>query len=74
MVGGVEKWEDRKYFNFPYFCLVETKKVKRWKKISLYKFNYIPLLKNDTQLKKKSDKQVKKKINHPNLLKTKNHV
>ena len=43
-------------------------------KISLYKFNYIPLLKNDTQLKQKSDKQVKKKINHPNLLKTKNHV
>ena len=44
------------------------------KKISLYKFNYIPLLKNDTQLKQKSDKQVKKKkINHPNLLKTKNH-
>ena len=31
------------------------------KKISLYKFNYIPLLKNDTQLKQKSDKQVKKK-------------
>ena len=33
-------------------------------KASLYKFTYIPLLKNDSQLKqkKKSDKQLKKKI------------
>ena len=26
-------------------------------KVSLYKFNHIPLLKNDDQLKQKSDKQ-----------------
>ena len=35
--------------------------------MSLYKFTHIPLLKNDAQLKQKSDKQ--KKCNHPNLLK-----
>ena len=28
LVEGVEKWEDRKNFNFPYFCLVESEKVK----------------------------------------------
>ena len=36
------------------------------------------LLKNDTQLKQKSDKQQqkkkKKKISHPNLIKNKNYV
>ena len=31
------------------------------KKMSLYKFTYISLLKNDTQLKQKTDKQAKKK-------------
>ena len=35
--------------------------------MSFYKFTHIPLLKNDAQLKQKSDKQ--KKCNHPNLLK-----
>ena len=30
------------------------------KKMSLYKFTHIPLLKNDAQLKQKSDKQPKK--------------
>ena len=37
---------------------------------------HIPLLKNEAQLKQKSDKQPKKKkkINHQNLLKNKNHV
>ena len=44
------------------------------KKVSLYKFTYIPLLINDTQLKQKSDKQPKKISNHLNLLKNKNHV
>ena len=29
-------------------------------KVSLYKFTYIPLLKNDAQLKQKNDKQPKK--------------
>ena len=32
-------------------------------KVSLYKFTYTPLLKNDDQLKQKSDTQKKK--NHP---------
>ena len=47
------------------------------KKVSLYKFTHIPLLKNDDQLKQKSDKQPhqkKKKKQSPNLLKNKNHV
>ena len=30
-------------------------------KMNLFKFTHIPLLKNDTQLKQKSDKQLKKK-------------
>ena len=36
-------------------------------KVSLYKFTDTPLLKNDDQLKEKSDKQLlkKKKSNHP---------
>ena len=29
--GRMEKWEDRKDFNFPHFCLVESEKVDRWK-------------------------------------------
>ena len=38
MVGGVEKWDDRKLqndkkkINFSPFCLVGSKKVKGWKK------------------------------------------
>ena len=43
-------------------------------KMSLYKFTHTPLLKNDDQLKQKSDKQPKKKKQSPNLLKNKNHV
>ena len=36
---------------------------------------HIPFLKNEAKLKQKSDKQPKKKkINHLNLLKNKNHV
>ena len=48
----------------------------RMEKVSLYKFTHIPLLKNDGQLKQKSDKQPKKKKKKqsPNLLKNKNHV
>ena len=38
--------------------------------MNLYKFTHMPLLKNDSQLKKKSDKQPKKKKKQsPNLLK-----
>ena len=33
-------------------------------KVSLYKFTYTPLLKNDDQLKQKSDTKKKKKITH----------
>ena len=39
-------------------------------KVSLYKFTHILLLKNDGQLKQKSDQKKKS----PNLLKNKNHV
>ena len=39
-------------------------KVEEWKKVSLYKFIHILLLKNDVKLKQKSDKQPKKR-NHP---------
>ena len=61
LVGGVKKWNNRKYFNFFPFCLVGSEKVEGWIKMSLYKFTHIPLLKNDAQLKQKSDKQPKKK-------------
>ena len=53
----MEKWENRKDFNFSHFCLVRSEKV------SLYKFTHILLLKNDGQLKQINDKQPKK--NHP---------
>ena len=44
-------------------------------KMSLYKFTYMSLLKNDAQLKqKKWQTSKKKKKNHINLLKSKNHV
>ena len=32
LVGGVEKWEDRKDFNFSPLCLVVSEKVEGWKK------------------------------------------
>ena len=32
LVGGVEKWEDKKYFNFSHFCLDRSTKVGGWKK------------------------------------------
>ena len=41
------------------------------KKVSLYKFTYITLLKNDAQFETKKCR--KKKTDHPNLLKYKNH-
>ena len=59
----IEKLENRKDFNF-FFFLVVSGKVEVWKKVSLYKFTHIPLLKNDVKLKQKSDKQPKKR-NHP---------
>ena len=61
LVRWVEKWEDRKDFNFPLFCVGWEWKSWGIKKVSLYKFTYIPLLKNDAQLKqKKNDKQAQK--------------
>ena len=30
--GRIEKWEDRKYFNFSHFCLIGSEKVEGWKK------------------------------------------
>ena len=42
-------------------------------KVSLYKFTYTPLLKNDGQLKQKVTNNPKKKQS-PNLLKKKNHI
>jgi len=61
--------------------LVGRGKVERLKKMSLYKFAHMPLLKNNVQLKQNSDKQPKKivtnnqkKSNHLNLLKKKNHI
>ena len=67
MVRGVEKWNNKKYFNFLPFCLIGSEKVKEWIKMSLYKFTHISLLKYDAQLKQKSDKQPKKKKKHLNL-------
>ena len=47
--------------------------------MNLYKFTHISLLKNDAQLKQKSDKQPKKKKQSPifikkKFVKKKNHV
>ena len=56
----MEKWEDRKDFNFFPFYLVGNGKSGEMEKVSLYKFTHTPLLKNDDQLKQKSDKQPKK--------------
>ena len=47
----MEKWEDRKDFNFFPFYLVGNGKSGEMEKVSLYKFTHTPLLKNDGQLK-----------------------
>ena len=65
LVGGVEKWNDKKDFNFSSFCLWKNREIK---KMSLYKFYSLHLLKNDTQLKQKSDKQ-QIKIQSPKFIK-----
>ena len=66
----MKKQEDRKYFNFSHLFGWEWKS-EGMEKLSLYKFTHIPLLKNDGQLKPKSDP---KKKQLPNLLKNKNQV
>ena len=73
MLGGVEKWDDRKWwdngkdFNFPSFCLVGGEKVKGKKKWVC--INYIPLLKNNAQLKQKSNKKPRKNKQSPKFIK-----
>ena len=57
---GIKKLENRRDFNFSYLHLVGSGKVERLKKMSLYKFAHMPLLKNNVQLKQNSDKQPKK--------------
>ena len=67
MVGQMKKWEDKKLwedgkvgelkrFYFLSFLFGWKWKNGEMKKISLNKFTHIPLLNNDTKLKKKSDK------------------
>ena len=52
----MEKWVDRKYFNFFHFVWLGVEKG-GMEKMSLNKFTHIPLLNNDTKLKqKKNDK------------------
>ena len=72
----MKKWEDKKDFIFSHFCLVESRKVEAWKKMSLNKFTHILLLKNYAKLKKNvtNNHTHKKKSNHPNLLKNKNNI
>ena len=55
----MEKWEDRKILTFLIF---DWPGVKKWmiEKMSLYKFTHIPLLKNNAQLKQKSENNQKK--------------
>ena len=58
LVGEVEKWEERKYFNFSLFCLVKSEKVEGWKKwvcinLLIYSFKkWCSIKKNDKQPKK----------------------
>ena len=46
-----KKCEDKKYFNFSFFLFGWKWKREEIEKVSLYKYMYIPLLKNDAQLK-----------------------
>ena len=71
----MEKWEDRKYFNFPPFCLVESEKVDGWKKKKkkFAKTYSHTLIKKWCPIKTKIW-QTQEKKNHPNLLKNNNHV
>ena len=73
LVGGVKKWKDRKWwedgkvreykiFYFLSFLFGWEWKSGEMEKVSLYKFTYTYLLKNDGQLKQKSDQKKKKTI------------
>ena len=72
--GRIKKLEDRKYFNFSFFLLVESEKSEEIEKMSLYKFTHILLFKKWCSIKTKKWPKKKKKSNHPNLLKNKNHI
>ena len=67
----MEKWKDRKKFNFSLFLFSWEWKSGGIEKVNLYKFTHIPLLKKDTQLKPKkvTNNQKKKKSKHQNLFK-----
>ena len=70
-----KKWDNRNYFNFPSFCLVESEKVEGWTQWVRINLLIYPFLKNDVELKQKHDKQPKNNNNnHSNLLKNKNYV
>ena len=71
----IEKWENRRDFSFSHLCLVSGGKVEGWKKMSLYKFTHILLLKKWCIIFFLSgEQQKKKKFNHLNLLKNKNYA
>ena len=68
-----EKVEKQKRFEFSFFLFSWEWKNEMMKKMRLYKFMHIPLLKNNAQFKPKGINN-KKNINHLNLLKNKSHV
>ena len=73
LVGGVEKWEDRKLWEDGKDFILSFLFGLEWKgggmeKMSLNKFTHIPLLKNDAKLKKKNwQTNHTKKSNYPNF-------
>ena len=55
----MEKWQDEKILISLFFFLFGWEwKSKRIEKVNMYKFTYIPLLKNYAQLKKKASNQI----------------
>ena len=54
----MEKWQDEKILISFFFLFGWEWKSKRIEKVNLYKFTYIPLLKNYAQLKKKASNQI----------------
>ena len=81
---SLEKWKNRKWFGrwksgkienilISFFLLGWEWKSEKMKKLNLYKFIHISLLKKWSSIKIKNW-QITKKYNCPNLLKYKNHV
>ena len=56
----MKKWEGKKDFNFPHFCSVGNGKVKKWKKVSLYKI-LVYFFKKWCPIKKKKKKKKRNK-------------